>query len=64
MNDYLSSADTAKRLGITAATLAGWRCHGKGPRYHKIGRGVFYKPADVEKWLEGCAVDPATKHAA
>jgi hypothetical protein len=30
-----------------------WRCYGRGPAYRKIGRRVFYRPEDLDKYLDG-----------
>ena len=43
-------------LLATPGTLAQWRFHGTGPKYHKLadGRGsrILYLGADVLSWLE------------
>ena len=43
--------EVADFLGVPAKTLAQWRYLGHGPRFHKVGRFVRYRWADVEKWL-------------
>jgi predicted DNA-binding transcriptional regulator AlpA len=47
----LTPPETARFLGIKEATLASWRCKGKGPRYVKVGGIVRYARADVDRWL-------------
>jgi len=37
--------------GLHYKTLANMRSQGKGPRYYKVGRKVFYRIADLEAWL-------------
>lgn len=39
-------------LQISVATLARWRCEGKGPTYIKIGRSVFYTDEALEAFVE------------
>ena len=34
--------------GVSAGTLTVWRSLGKGPRYLKIGRRVFYELRDLD----------------
>lgn len=50
---FLTAADTARVLGISAGTLAAMRCQGRGPAYVKVGRLVKYDPADVRAYVEG-----------
>ena len=47
----MSNAECAKFLGIAPDTLVKYRCHGKGPTPHKIGRRIVYRERDVESWL-------------
>jgi len=42
--------DVEKAFGIPVKTLAQWRWRGKGPKYHKPGR-VIYFFSDVAEWL-------------
>lgn len=45
----LSPQDVADRLGVSATTLATWRCTKRYPLpYVKVGRLVRYRLADVE----------------
>lgn len=39
-------------LGVTTTTLQTWRCEGKGPRYIKLGKSVFYRFGDVQDWID------------
>lgn len=64
-NDELhSSHAAAKRLHVSHGTLAFWRCSGRGPRYVKIGRAVFYAESAIVAWLKAQERDPAAKKAA
>lgn len=47
----------AKILGLSAGTLEVWRCHGRGPRYRKIGRRVFYAVVDLEAFATANVVE-------
>ncbi len=45
----------AEMLGVTEQTLAAWACRGRGPRFWKRRRRVFYRAGDVAAWLEDAA---------
>ena len=51
-DDYLTDAQLADRLHVTARTTMRWRRDGNGPAYLRVGvRRVLYRRADVEAWL-------------
>lgn len=65
VEEGLWSADEAARhLGVMSSTLMTWRSLNKGPRFSKIGRRVFYKPANVIEWLNGREIDPEQRRMA
>ena len=37
--------------GLSPKTLANLRSQGRGPRYFRRGRRVFYRMEDLERWL-------------
>lgn len=45
--------DLSEFLGVPELTLQQWRVRGSGPPFSKPGRGVRYRWADVEAWLDG-----------
>ena len=45
---------------ITELLLRKWAVAGKGPQYHTLGRFVYYRPDDLQSWLEA-ELKPATK---
>lgn len=53
MNDRIPAAAAARLIGIKTATLAKWRCKGKGPRgWIRISAThVTYSRAEVEAFL-------------
>jgi hypothetical protein len=57
----LTQEQAALVIGVKPVTLAAWRHFGKGPRYLKIGRSCFYKPSDIETWLDAQCVVPVPK---
>jgi excisionase family DNA binding protein len=47
--NLLTPAEVAERLGVSAATLATWRCTKRYPlSYVKVGRLVRYRIADLD----------------
>jgi len=49
--DFLNTTAAAAMLGVAPATLVQWRHLGRGPDFHKVGRLVRYKRADLDAFL-------------
>lgn len=47
----LSTSQAAKNLGLSKSTLAKMRLSGRGPKYCKLGRRVFYSLEDIADWI-------------
>ena len=62
--ELIAPKEAAIRLGLSEPCLANWRSQQRGPRYVKIGRSVYYRPADLSVWVAAQVVDPATRKAA
>lgn len=62
--EWLTTEQLAAELETPLNTLLHWRKCAKGPPYHKFGRRVRYKRADVESWAESCRVGPAAPSSA
>jgi Helix-turn-helix domain len=56
--------ETARELNVAQTTLATWRCIGRGPRYVKVGRAVYYRRSAICAWLKAQERDPSKKRAA
>jgi excisionase family DNA binding protein len=51
--ESLTSRELARYLGVSEASVRGWRSDGKGPRFYKAGpRLVRYRRCDVDRWIE------------
>ena len=49
---FVSATEVEKLFpGLRAKTLANLRSQGRGPRFFKRGRRVFYRVEDLERWL-------------
>ena len=62
MKDKLSTYEAAvycqaRGIPFTKKTLEVWRCHGRGPAFYKIGRKIYYKKEDLDRFLEGERVE-------
>jgi hypothetical protein len=56
MFKLLNTIDAAKYLGLKPGTLEVWRCHGRGPRYSKLGSRVVYSIRDLDLFVCSCKV--------
>ena len=41
------------------STMATWRSEGRGPAYHKFGKRVLYRGADLNAFVAAHRVEPA-----
>lgn len=48
----LNTAEAAEVLRVAAITLHRWRNSGKGPPYIEMGRKVYYRRTDLDRWIE------------
>ena len=58
----LTATQTADLLQVHTNTLSRWRLRNTGPRYIRISdgpRGVRYRRADLERWLQQRTQTPA-----
>lgn len=56
--ELLTPQQAAEILHVKVATLAVWRCHKRYRlRYQKIGSKVFYRPSEIERFIESRTVD-------
>jgi len=55
----IDDVEAARRLHRSPATLATWRCRGRGPRFVKLGGGVLYRPEDIEAFISANVRDPS-----
>jgi predicted DNA-binding transcriptional regulator AlpA len=54
--DLLDLQRFSSEYGFPEATLYGWRHRGIGPRSVRLGRRVYYRRQDIERWIEEEAV--------
>ena len=56
---WMSTADAAKRLGITPRTLYRFIDEGQLPAY-RFGRVIRLKAAEVDLFIDSCRIEPGT----
>jgi hypothetical protein len=59
LRQFIPSDQLADDLRISRKTPPTWRARRIGPPWFKVGRVVYYDPADVEEWLKSRRFDPA-----
>lgn len=52
----LSVEEVSLILDVSEHTLYIWRSKGEGPKFVKLGRGVFYRHADLQEWIDSNVV--------
>ena len=50
---YLKSIGTP----FSAGTLEVWRCQGRGPRFRRVNRKIFYTKEDLDQFIQGQVVE-------
>jgi hypothetical protein len=58
VSELLTPSEAAKALHTSANVLGVWRCHrSHALRFTKIGRKIFYRPQDIERFIEQGGVE-------
>ena len=57
--EWLSTAEAARRLGITPRTLYRFIDNGEVPAY-RFGRVIRLKESEVDAFIESCRIEPGT----
>ena len=55
MTDRMTTEEAATYLRYAVRTLQQWRYQGRGPVYLKVGRLVWYRKQDLDRWEEQVA---------
>jgi hypothetical protein len=61
--DLLNEHEAAEFFGgrIPVRTFQYWRAQGRGPAWHRLGRHVLYKIADLQAFVDNNRVDTADR---
>ena len=49
--DFLDTTETAQILRLKKHTMENMRCKGNGPIFYKLVGRVFYRRADLRRWV-------------
>jgi hypothetical protein len=61
ISELLTEKQAAEALHLSSKTLTTWRCTKRYPlRYTRMGRRVFYRREDVQRFIEARTVDPTS----
>ena len=53
----LTTKEAAAYLRLRPGTLEVWRCHGRGPKFQRVGgRRVIYDENDLSEFARDCTV--------
>lgn len=58
--ELLTTSRVSELTGIPARTFTNYRTRGGGPRFLRVGRRVYYRPADIAAWLAEQARESTT----
>lgn len=64
LSGAMTTKEAAAYIGMSPATLNGWRFEGVGPVYLRMGTGrrakIAYLREDLDAWLRARRTDPAS----
>jgi hypothetical protein len=58
MPNHINARAAASHIDQPPGKLARWRARGTGPPYYRFEGRVFYRPVDLDAWLESCRCVP------
>lgn len=47
----ITATEAAVMIGVSSATMAGWRKTGRGPAWYRMGNRPVYRRQEVERWI-------------
>lgn len=57
----LTTKEAAEVLRVSAISLHRWRGQGKGPKFIELGRKIYYRPGDLDAYLDEMTRKPAER---
>jgi predicted DNA-binding transcriptional regulator AlpA len=60
-DELLDTESVTEQYPFPKATLYGWRYHRTGPPSVRLGRRVYYRRRDIEKWIDEQAAKQARR---
>lgn len=49
-SDIFNEVTLSKKIGVPKSTLTHWRMEGRGPKFFKVGKSVYYRGQDIKDW--------------
>jgi excisionase family DNA binding protein len=62
VDEWLSTAEAARRIGVTARTIYSFINDGSLPGY-RLGRVIRIREADLAAFIESCRITPGSLRA-
>ncbi len=56
-SSHLDTPEAAHYLRLCPGTLEVWRCMGRGPRFRRVGRRIFYTKEDLDEFAKSFIVE-------
>ena len=50
--DLLTQKELSERIDTKESTLAQWRYLGRGPKFVRLGRKIFYRQQDIDAFID------------
>lgn len=64
VDSLITTKAAAEMLSVSEYWLHQQRSRGLGPRYVRLGRKVFYRPRDLEDYVNTCIVETVASREA
>ena len=48
----LTPIEAEQIYGVPVGSLANWRHQGKGPKYYRVSRKIYYLVSDFDRWFK------------
>jgi len=64
IEEFLTTREAARYLGLAPVTLEKWRYAGTGPNHCHFGYAVRYSQKDLDDYARRCKIRPKPKGAA
>ena len=60
----LSTVEAAAVLRLSKRTLEDFRTKGTGPTYRRLGKKIYYRPEDLNAWIDDRAFTSTSEYPA
>ena len=60
----LTTAEAATFVRLSRRTLEDYRTKGTGPTYRRLGKKIYYRPEDLNNWIDARAFTSTSEYPA